>query len=97
MVRSRRYPTESITDTGIVNYITLLTNTHTQAETLPHSLEQAAVGIGFHANVHKTEYVSLKRGDISTLNDGPLKLIDNFTNLGSSEDLDYTKTMLIYT
>ena len=40
--RSRRYPTQTITD---VDY---------EAETLQHSLEQAATGIGLHFNAHKT-------------------------------------------
>ena len=37
--------------------IALLTNTPAQAETLLHSLEQAAAGIGFHVNVDKMEYM----------------------------------------
>ena len=56
-----------------------------QAETLPHSLERAAAGIGFHVNAHKTEYMCFNQaGDISTLEGTSLKLIDKFTYLGSS-------------
>ena len=32
-------------------------NTPTQTESLPHSLEQAADGIGLHVNVDKTEFM----------------------------------------
>ena len=46
---------------------------------------QAAGGIGLHVNAEKTEYMCFnQRGDISTLNGGPLKLVDMFTYLGSS-------------
>ena len=62
-----------------------LANTPTQAETLLHSLEQAAVGIGLHVNAHKTEYICFNQRDhISTLNASSLKLVDKFTDLGSS-------------
>ena len=56
-----------------------------QAETLLHSLEWAAVGIGLHVNVHKTEYMFFNQtGNISTLEGTSLKLVDKFTYLGSS-------------
>ena len=63
----------------------LLANTPTQAESLLHSLEQAAGGIGLHVNVDKLKYVCFnKKGDISILNGGSLKSVDKFTYLGSS-------------
>ena len=63
----------------------LLANTSAQAETLLHSLEQAAAGIGFHVKANKKEYMCFnQRGDISTLNGSALKLVDMFTYLGSS-------------
>ena len=63
----------------------LLANAPTQAETLLHSLEWAAEGIGLHVNAHKTEYMCFNQtGDISTLNGSFLKLVDKFTYLGSS-------------
>ena len=52
--RSRRYPAKTITD---ADYTAILANTPNQAETLLHSLERAAAGIGLHVNAHKTEYV----------------------------------------
>ena len=63
----------------------LLANTPNQAETLLHSLERAAAGIGLHVNAHKTEYMCYNQtGDISTLDGTSLKLVDKFTYLGSS-------------
>ena len=56
-----------------------------QAETLLHSLERAATGIGLHVNAHKTGYMFYNQtGDISTLDGTSLKLVDKFTYLGNS-------------
>ena len=80
--RSRRYPAKTITDD---DDIAILANTPNQAETLLHSLERAAAGIGLYINAHKTEYMCYNQtDDISTLNGTPLKLVDKFTYLGSS-------------
>ena len=78
--RSRRYPIKTITDADYANDIAILANTPNQAETLLHSLEQAAAGIGLYVNAHKTEYMCYNQiGDISTLDGTPLKLVDKFT------------------
>ena len=78
--RSRRYTAKTITDD-----IVILANTPNQAETLLHSLERSTVGIGLHVNAHKTEYMCYNQtDDISTLEGTSLKLVDKFTNLGSS-------------
>ena len=83
--RSKRYPTITITDADYANDIAILTNTPAQAETLLHSLERAAAGIGLHVNAHKTEYMCFNQtGDISTLGASSLKLADKFTYLESS-------------
>ena len=83
--RSRRYPATTITDADYADDIAILANTPDQAETLLHSLERAAAGIGLHVNAHKTEYMCYNQtGDISTLKGTPLKLVDKFTYLGSS-------------
>ena len=83
--RSRRHPAKTITDVDYADDIAILANTPNQAETLLHSLERAATGIGLHVNAHKTEYVSYNQtGDISTIDGTPLKLVDKFTYLGSS-------------
>ena len=54
--RSRRYPAKTIADADNVDDIAILANAHAKAETLLHSLERAAPGIGLCANAHKTEY-----------------------------------------
>ena len=78
--RSRRYPTKTITDAEYADDIAILANTPNQAETLLHSLERAATGIGLHANAHKTEYMCYNQtADISTLDGTSQKLVDKFT------------------
>ena len=85
--RSRRY----ITDADYADDIARLANASAQAETLLHSLEWAAAGIGLHVNAHKTEYMFFnQRDNISTLNSSSLKLVDKFTHLGSSVSLTET-------
>ena len=81
--RSRRYLAKTITD--YADDIVILANTPVQAETLLHTLERAAAGIGLHVNAHKTEYMHFNQtGDISTLGGSSLKLVDKFTYLRSS-------------
>ena len=71
-------------DTDYVDDIALLANTPTQAESLTHSLEQAAGGISFQVKSDKIEYMCFnQKGDISTLNGSFLKLVEKFTYLGS--------------
>ena len=83
--RSRRYPSKTITDADYANDIAILANTPNKAETLLHSLEQAAAGIGLHVNAHKTEYMCFNQtGDISTLERTSLKLVEKFTNQGNT-------------
>ena len=83
--RSRRYPAKTITDAYYADDIAILANAPDQAETLMYSLERAAAGIGLYVNAHKTEYMCYNQtGDISTLEETPLKLVDKFTYLGSS-------------
>ena len=65
--------------------IVILANTPNQAETLLHNLERAPTGIGLYVNAHKTEYMCFyQTGDISTLSGSSMKLVDNFTYLGST-------------
>ena len=83
--RSRRYPVKTITDADYADDLAILANTPNQAETLLHSLERAAAGIGLHVNANKTEYICYNQtGDITTQDGTPLKLVDKFTYLGSS-------------
>ena len=83
--RSSRYPAKTITDADYADDIALLANAPAQAETLLHSLERATADTGLHFNADKMEYTSFNQTvDISTLNGCSMKLVDNFTNLGSS-------------
>ena len=85
--RSRWYPAQTIMDADYADYIALLANTPAKAESLLHSLEKAAGGIGLHVNTDKTEYMGFNKNqkrDISTLKSSSLKLVNKFTYLGSS-------------
>ena len=63
----------------------LLANTPTQAESVLHSLEQAAGGVGLDVNADKMEYMGFnQKGDISTQHGGSLKFVDKFTDFRSS-------------
>ena len=89
--KKQKIPTQTITDTDYTDNIVLLANIPTQAETLLHSLEWAAAGIGLHVNADKTEYMCFnQRGDTSTQNGSSLKIVDKFTYQGSS--VSSTKT-----
>ena len=67
--RSRRYPTQTITDADYADDIALLYDTSAQPESQLQSLERAVGGIGLHVDVDKTDYMCFnQRGDISTLN-----------------------------
>ena len=59
--KSRQYPTETITDANYPDDTALLTNTPDQAESLLHSLEKTAGGIGLSINVNKTEFMCFKK------------------------------------
>ena len=73
-----------MTDADYTDDIAILENAPAQAETLLHSLERAAAGVGLHVNANKTEYMCFNQiGDIPTLNGSSLKLVDMFTYLGS--------------
>ena len=78
--RSWRYPEKTITDADYAADLALQANTPNQAETLLHSLERAAAGIGLQVNAH-----NYQTGNISTLDGTSLKLVDKFTYLGSSD------------
>ena len=74
-----------ITDADYADDIAIQANKPNRAETLLHSLERAAAGIGLHVNAHKTEYMCFNQtGDIFTLEGTSLKLVDKFIYLGSS-------------
>ena len=54
--RSRRYQAQTITDADNADDIILLVNTPAQAESLLHSLEQAASGIGLYMKADNTDF-----------------------------------------
>ena len=83
--RSKRNQAQTITDAEYADDIALLANTLAQVQSKLHCLERAAGGIGLYVNAYKTDFMCFnKRGDISTLNDRSLKLVDKFIDLGSS-------------
>ena len=57
--RSRKYPAQTIADTDYINDIALLANTLARAESLLHSLERSAGGIGLHVNAEKQSSYAL--------------------------------------
>ena len=82
---SWRYPAKTITNADYADDIAILANTPNRAETLLHSLERAATGIGLPVNANNTEYMCYNQtGDISILDETSLKLVDKFTYLGKS-------------
>ena len=83
--KRRIYPIRTITDANYADDIALLANTNILAQSLLHSLEWAAGGIGLHVHADKAEFICFnQRGNISTLNGRALKLVDKFTYLGSN-------------
>ena len=82
--RSRRYLAKTITDADYADDIAILANTPDQTETLLHSMEPAAAGIGLHVNAHKTEYMCFNQtGDISPRRRKLFETGRQFTYLGS--------------
>ena len=57
-----------MTDVDYADDLVLLTNKPAKVESSMHSLEQAAIGIGFYVDPNKTEFMCFKRkGAIFTL------------------------------
>ena len=72
-------------DVDIADDIVLLTNTLTKAESLLHSLELAAGGIGLYVNTDISAYMYFnQKENISTINGGSMKLVDDFIYLRSN-------------
>ena len=61
---SRWYPAQIISNAEDTDDMTLLANTPTQAESLLHSLEQAAGGIDLHVNADKTKYMCFNKKEV---------------------------------
>ena len=74
-----------MTDADYADIFARLKNTPAQAESQLHSLEHAAGGIGFYFNANKAEFMCSKQvGANSTLSGKLIKLVDQFTYLGSN-------------
>ena len=82
--RSIRYPVETITDADYVDVLTLLANTPAPVESLLHSPENVARGIGLYENLDKIEFRCLKQNSAISLNSKPLKSVDQFIYLGTN-------------
>ena len=93
---SRQYPAEAITDADYTDDLVLLTNTPAQVKSLLHNLEQPARGIDLYVNANKTKLMCFKQEAISTLNDKPLKLADQFASVAVSHLLKARKDMDYY-
>ena len=86
--RSWRYPEKkqtTMTDADYADDLALPLNTSAQAEFQLHSLEQSAGVIICYVNANETKYMCCKqKGTISILSGLLLKLVDQFTYLGSN-------------
>ena len=61
MVWSWRYPADTIIDSEHADNLALPSNTSTQGDSILHSLNQEAEGIGLQLNANKTELMSFER------------------------------------
>ena len=78
-LKSRPYPSETMTNTDYSDGLTLLANIRAEAEFLSHSTKQAARGIGLNVNADKTEFMCFKQGEvIFTFKSRPLKVISTY-------------------
>ena len=79
--RNKRYLAE--TEAVFIDYLPLIANTFAQGEKLLRSLQQGRKGIGLDMKSDKTN-ACFNQNISSSLNDKPLKLVDQFIYLGSS-------------
>ena len=76
---------ETTTDADYEDGLVLLVNITVQAESLLYSVKQVAEVTGLYVSVNKIEVMYFKQeGASSTLSSQPLKLVDQFTYLGSN-------------
>jgi len=82
--RSSRYPKEVVNDLDFADDIALLENSFEQAQAQLNTVAEEASRIGLVINTQKTEFMtntSCKKN--LTLNNADIKLVDDFTYLGS--------------
>ena len=72
----RRYRAQTITDADYAGDIGLLANIPAITETLLHSLEQTAAGLGIHVKADKTEYTYFNQRRNLHTKGRPLKLVN---------------------
>ena len=85
--RSKRYPTQTITDTDYADDIKLLANSPAQTESMLYSLEKAVGSIDLHVPAYKIEYMWFYQNqtrDISILKDDSLTWVNKSIYLWSS-------------
>ena len=83
--RCTRLPAKYLTDLGFADDLALISHTLKDAESLLHSLEEAASIIGLLCNEDKTEYMttSITQDEFKSTNGAILKKVDDFKYLGS--------------
>ena len=86
--RSSRYPATYLTDTVFADDIALISESLENAQSLLHSLEEAANCVGLYLNETKTEFltkgISYINNGISTIRNSKLKQVEDYKYLGSS-------------
>jgi hypothetical protein len=81
---SRRHPAEHVTDLDFADDLAIPANTVADAESLLHSLEEAAAYVGLYCNETKTEYTSSNPNpNMTSLAGATLKHVPDFRYLGS--------------
>ena len=74
-----------MTDTDYADDLALLANIPAQAESLLHSLEQAAESINLYVNANVLMFMCFKQKEAMSSQSGKhLKLVDQFTYLSSN-------------
>ena len=84
--RSRRIGPLNITDLDFADGIALLSNTASQAQELLDKVEHAALRVGLHMNVKKTQFMAFNQPhdvQIKTQDGSNLKEVNDFKYLGA--------------
>ena len=82
-IKGRCFPTETITNGDYADDLIYLANTPAQAESLLHSVEQAAGGFSLYEKSDKAEYMGFNEdGAMSSFK--TLKLLDHFIYIGNN-------------
>ena len=85
--RSRRYPAQKITDADYADDLAAIADYLTEATILLHAIEEAASEVGLYVNAGKTKVLVFNQhhsGAIKSLNNETIKVVQEFTYLGSN-------------